>query len=154
MVINLIWDITGSNVKYCQCKWNNLAQVQSLDLNKTEQWPVNIVVTSTRPYLPNEKHNIWNQNLIKIVVDRYGLLTTLNANVHSVVNKIDDLIEVLKETGVAIICLTETWLNDSILDESVCIPWVKIAQTFSDWIEIWRAVPQGFWWMYFASCAW
>ena len=61
-------------------------------------------------------------NVVSVPIDKYRLPTFLNANVRSVVNKLDDLTVVLKQNNVDIACLTETWLNDNVPNEVLSIP--------------------------------
>lgn len=65
------------------------------------------------------KHDSRSDVLINVPIRSWGFPTFLNSNLRSLVNKIDELVDVLNSNAVDIACITETWLSDNV-PTSVC----------------------------------
>ena len=68
-----------------------------------------------RPSKPQIK-NLYSSfnNLMPIPTTKWRLPTLLNSNARSIVNKIDEMTEIIENNKADIACVTETWLSDGI----------------------------------------
>ena len=63
-----------------------------------------------------------SHNLINVHHMKWEFPSILLTNARSISNKLDDLQVVAENNGVDIMCITESWLNDDIPDDPLCIP--------------------------------
>lgn len=66
--------------------------------------------------------NISNVVLRSMLCDKTSSLNVCHLNVCSIFPKIDNLRNIFKDTGLHVICISETWLNDTHTDQMVNLP--------------------------------